>query len=161
MEWMLLWVLIPLAGLGIMPSLAALARLPSPEGLLGPPPIPAMGPAKRPPWNIKFLDIDKKSPFFSGTALKFPWRGFTLVTVLSPQCQPNLPQRFARETGNFLPEFWSTKAEDGEPSRDSKPRRTWKVTFSSGYNASVRMYWSGPPRPHTLFLSLWHTWPLS
>ena len=131
------WIFFPLVGLDIMPSLAALAGLPSLEGLStlsGPPPPPSDGASKGASGNplgtsSSSISITNLLPF-AGDNLRIPSVGVYIGDGIPP-----VPDKLATkirkgefvEMGELLPEFWSLKGEDGEPSRDNKPRKIRKV----------------------------------
>ena len=128
----------PLVGLGTMPSLAALAGLPSLKDSstqLDPTLLPDEGAGKgtsstTPGMSGSSTSITNLLPFV-GDSLKIRSEGVYIGDGIPP-----IPDKLATkirrgefvEMGELLPEFWSLKAEDGEPNRDSKPRRTRKVT---------------------------------
>ena len=125
----------PLVGLGIMPSLAALAGLPS----LGhsstqsdPTPSPGDGTSKGasdtpPRTSGSSILITNLLPFV-GDSLKISSEGVYIGDGIPP-VPDELAAKIRRgEFGELLPEFWTLKGEDGESNRDSKLRRTQKVT---------------------------------
>ena len=150
-----------------MPSLAALAGLPSLEGTSAqsdPTPLPVDGTGKGAPstplgTSGSSTAITNLLPF-AGDSLKIPSEGVYIGDGIPP-VPDKLATKIRRgefvEMGDLLPEFWSLKAEDGEPNRD-KPRRTRKVTdiftWLHCFGAYVSVRATQAP-----LQSLWPTWP--